>query len=267
MSNNRFLLNKQGNVTDPWEDHNLEVLQGNVTGHTMVSINGHNDDQTTTRITIAPTITTTEIDQSGLHATAITVDVASTSTDDDSGGTGLLTLTLEGLDSNGNAQTETITLDGQSEVTSANTYSAINGFMGLTSGSGNESAGEIWVGNGSFTSGVPATKYFVGERGHNKGLCAYYTVPTGHTLFLRHVTFIVVGTNKEVELTIESSVDSTGDMWIVENEYSSVSGTVVSIPVSTVAGITAGRHIRMRGEAAGASSELTTEMICELVAD
>ena len=94
-------------------DYNLEVLRGNVSGHAMVTIAGHNDDATTTSVVVAPSLTTADIDQSGLHATAITVDVASTDAADDKDSTGLRTLTLEGLDSDGNEQDEVITLEGQ----------------------------------------------------------------------------------------------------------------------------------------------------------
>ena len=248
----------------PQTDYNLEVLRGNITGHVMVSIAGHNDDSTTTRVVVAPTLTTADIDQSGIHASAATVDVASTDANDTSAGTGLRTLTLEGLDSSGNAQTETITLNGQTEVTSANTYTAINGFLGLTAGSNNTSAGDIWVGNGTFTAGVPATKYFVGERNHNHGLSAYYTVPTGKTLFIRGASFSVVGNNKEIEITIETSTDN-GNMWIIEEEISGTSEMAFHVPAQSFHSMTAGSHIRVRAEAAGSGSELTVLLACELI--
>jgi len=246
-------------------DYHVELLLGNIGGRAAVAINGHNDDQTTTQITIAPTLTTDDVDQSGLHSSAITVDVASTDANDTSAGTGLRRLTLEGLDSSGNAQTETITLNGQTEVTSANTYSAINQFRGLLAGSGNTSAGEIWIGNGSFTSGVPATKYFVGERNHNKGLTAYYTVPTSKTLVVTGVIVTVVGSNKEVEITIE--VSTNGTFWTIEDEFSAVSGTAIFAETSTVPKVVAGSHIRIRGDAAGSGTELTATLNCELVDD
>ena len=247
-------------------DYNLEVLRDNVPGHVMVTVAGHNDGAGTTRVVVAPTLTTADIDQSGLHASAITVDVASTNTNDTSAGTGLRTLTIEGLDSAGDIQSETITLNGQTEVTSAKTYSAINGFIGLTAGANNTSAGDIWVGNGDFTSGVPATKYFVGEANHNHGLSAYYTVPTGKTLFIRNMTVTVVGSNKEIEITLETSTDN-GNLWIIEDEISGTSGTNFSYPILSLHSITAGNHIRVRAEAAGSGSELTVLMACELVDD
>lgn len=245
-------------------DYNLEVLRGNVSGHAMVSITGHNDDSTTTRVVVAPTLTTADIDQSGIHASAATVDIASTDANDTSAGTGLRTLTIDGLDSSGNEQTETITLNGQTEVTSANTYTAINGFIGLTAGSGNTSAGDIWIGNGTFTAGVPDTKYFVGEKNHNHGLTAYRTVPTGKTLFVRQMTVTVVGSNKEIEITTETSTDN-GNLWIIEDELSGTSGMSFTFPIMSLHSIEAGNHIRVRAEAAGSGSELTVLLACELI--
>ncbi len=247
-------------------DYNLEVLRGNIIGHEMVSISGHNDDATTTRVVVAPTLTTSDIDQSGIHASASTVKVASTDANDTSAGTGLRTLTLEGLDDVGNEQEEIITLDGQNEVTSSKEYSAINGFIGLTAGSNNTSAGDIWVGNGTFTAGVPDTKYFVSERNHNHGLTAYRTVPASKTLFLRGLTFSVVGTNKEVEITIETSTDN-GNLWIIEDEISGTSGMAFHVPAQSFHEIPARTHIRVRAEAAGSGSELTVVLACELIDD
>jgi len=128
----------------------------------------------------------------------------------------------------------------------------------LTVGSGNTSAGDIWVGNGTFTSGVPATKIFVGEAGHNHGLTAYYTIPTGKTLFAHHIVYMVVGSNKEVELTLETS--SNGDFWIIEQEFAGVSGTVLATPIEGLHSLNAGTHVRMAAEAAGSGSEITVTL-------
>ena len=244
-------------------DYNLDMIHGDIINHQEVSITGHNDVSTTTRVTVSPSLTTADIDQSGLHSTAITVDVASTSAADDKDSTGLLTVLVQGLDSDGNAQSETITLEGQAEQTSVNTYSAINGLRGLTVGSGNTSAGDIWVGNGSFTSGVPATKYFTADTGHNKGLTAYYTIPTGHILFPRKLQMSMVGSNKESDIHLETSAN--GSFWIVENLIGLESGTATQIDLASVPGFTAGTHFRITAESAGATTEITLTLACELI--
>jgi len=244
-------------------DYNLEVLRGNVKGHAMVSINGEIETLTTTRVTIAPTLTTTDINQSGLHATAVTVDVASDDAADDKDSTGLRTLRIFGLDGDGNDQNEVITLEGQAEQTSANLYSAIQGFRGLTTGSGNTSAGNIFIGNGTFASGVPDTIYHTGEAGHNKGLSCYYTVPTGKTIFLRAFSLSMVGSNKEAKIHVETSSD--GIFWITEREIGVESGGLFRGEIISVPGITAGNHLRLTAVAAAMGTELAVVLSGELV--
>jgi len=246
-------------------DYNLEVLRGNISGHSMVSVSGEIETLTTTRITISPALTTTDINQSGLHSSAVTVDVASSSATDDKDSTGLRTLRIFGLDSSGNAQTEIITLEGQAEQTSANTYSAIQGFRGLTTGSGNTSVGDIYVGNGTFTNGVPDTIYFSGEAGHNKGLTCYYTVPTGKSAFLRAFSLSMVGSNKEAKLHVETSSD--GIFWITEREIGLQSGGLFRGDIITVPKITAGNHFRITGIAGGSGTEIAVVIDVELIDD
>lgn len=243
-------------------DFNLEVLRGNVVGHSMVSILGHNDALDSTKTTIGPTLSTTNIDQSALSGT---VDVASTDANDTSAGTGLRTVLLIGLDTSGDAQTETITMNGQTEVTSVNTYSAVNGMRAVTTGSGNMNAGTLWAGNGTFTSGVPATKYFSMDPLFNKALTAYYVVPSGKTLFLRQLTLTVATTNKDVEFFIEQSSD--GSVWLAEAvfglETGNFQGNILAVP-----GLVAGTHIRIEGESSAAGGvECTAILGCQLVDD
>ncbi len=244
-------------------DYNLEVLRGNIIGHEMVSINGHTSTLSTTDVTISPGLITTDIDQSGLHAVAATVDIASTNANDTSVGTGLRTGRLFGLDAEGNNQNEIITLDGQTEVTSAKLYSAIQGFRGLTAGSNNSNEGIIYIGNGTFTAGVPDTIYGTAETGHNKALFAYYTVPTSKELFLRQLTLTMIGSNKEAEVNIETSSD--GIFWITENPFGLESGIDFQGQIKAVPGLTAGNHIRIHGEGGGSGTELTTILGCELI--
>ena len=245
-------------------DYNLNVLRGLVTGHAMVSIVGHDSAIGTTRVTIAPSLAAGNIDQSSLAATAVTVDVASTSANDDVAGTGLLTLQLQGLDSLGAAQTEDITLTGATEVTSANTYSAITGWVGLTTGSGNTNDGVIWVGNGTFTAGVPATKFFSGDAEFNKGLTAYYVVPAGKTLYLRTFTSTIASSTKDVEFFVETSAD--GVLWVNQNALGMESGAVFPAAIVVASpGLVAGTHVRIEASSSAANTIVSATLGCELV--
>ena len=245
-------------------DYNLEVLLGNVPGHAMGSIRGHDSVLDTTRVTLAPTTTTVDINQSTIHATPATVDVASTSTNDDAGGSGLLTVLLIGLDSSGDAQTETITMDGTTAVTSSNTYSAINGLRSISWGATTWNEGDIWVGTGTFTAGVPAVHMFAMGIRQNVGLTAYYTVPNAKRLVIRQLLFAVGTTNKDVEFFIEQSANGTN--WFTEIELPFEPGELTS-DVIGIAALPAGQHIRLEAISSASGTQATGVLGFELVDD
>lgn len=244
------------------QDYNLEVLRGNVPGHVMVSISGHDETLTTTRTTITPTITTANITQSAIAATPAKVKVASTDADDTSAGAGVRTLTLEGLDSSGDAQTETITMNGQTEVESTKLYSAILGWRALTWGATTYNEGTIWVGSGTFTSGVPAVQMFAGEIRENRGNTAYYVVPNGKTLYQRYITINVATTNKDCDFFIETSTN--GLNWFTQPNYgmepSEFQGKIIATP-----GLPAGSHLRVEGISSASGTDVIVILDCELI--
>lgn len=77
-------------------------------------------------------------------------------------------------------QTELITLNGQTPVTTANSYLRINGMSALTG----TVADSIYLGTGAVTSGVPATVYARIINGNNRTESGIYTVPADHELYL-----------------------------------------------------------------------------------
>jgi len=242
----------------------VAVRLGLINGADVVSVSGFLDTLTTTRVVVSPGITTEQIDQSGIHTTPATVDVASTDANDTSAGTGLRTLTLTGLDADGVLQEETITLSGQTEVTSVNTYSAINGLRGLTGGSNAKNAGTIWCGNGTFTSGVPATKYFSANVGANHGATAYYTVPAKTDLLLKAFTCTIGLAGADVDVTIEFSDD--GIFWIVEQEFAlRVGYAFTAAPEIDTHKVNAGEHIRITAISDAALTEVTIILGCLIV--
>ena len=245
-------------------DYNLDVLRGLIAGHSMVLIEGHDEALTTTRTTVTPTATTTNIDQSGLDTTPATVDVASTSANDTSAGSGVRTVTLSGLDSSGVAQSEIITLNGQTEVTSANTYSAVLGLRSVTWGATTWNEGTLWAGNGTFTSGVPATKYFAMGIRQNKGLTAYYVVPAGKTLYVRDATLMISTTNKDVDFFLEQS--SNGINWFTEIVFGVEPGDFQD-EIRALPGIIAGQHIRIEAKSSASGTDATVILEGELVDD
>lgn len=245
-------------------EYNLDVLRGKVPGHTMIAINGHDQALDNTRTTIAPSLTTSNIDQSAIFATPAVVGVASTdNTADAAAGTGALTVRVFGLDASGDAQTNDVTLTGQTAANTADTFSAINGFRVLTTGSSNSNTGTLWIGTGTFTAGVPAVKLFSMDPLSNKGLTAYYVVPNGKTLYLRQFIMTVATANKDVDFYIEQSSD--GSFWYTEGVFGMESGEFTT-NVITIPGLAAGTHVRIEAVSSSPGGvDVTSILGCELV--
>lgn len=251
----------------PGSDYNIQVRLGNVPGFAAVAIQGHNEDLTTNKITLAPGLTTEILTQSDLDTTAATVQVASTSANDvNTTGTGLRTLAIIGLDAAGAAQTETVTtLNGQTAVATTATFSAVYGIRGLTAGTTGSNEGVIWVGNGTFAAGVPPTPYISTDIGFNKSLTGYYVVPAAKTFYGIQFIASLAAANKDVELFIETSAD--GVFWVTEAVFGVVQGDNIYGPILAMTGLVAGTHIRIQAEASAAGSDITVILDGYLVDD
>jgi len=249
-------------------DYNLEVLRGNVPGHSMVNIRGHDD----TVPNGGPFGLSPEFggggfsfDQSAISATPAVVEVASTDdTNDNSGGTGALTVRITGLDDNGDAQTNDVTMDGQTEVATADTFSAVFQITVLTTGSNNANTGIIYVGTGTFTAGVPAVRMLSMDIGFNVSLSAYYVVPTGKTFFLRQFIFTIQTSNKDAAITIETSTD--GLQWSRQIEFG-LEGGSNHFPIIALPGFVAGTHLQLQALGSASSTAVTGILAGELVDD
>jgi hypothetical protein len=126
--------------------------------------------------------------EGGLYAyppSATTMTVSSSDANDTSAGTGARTIQISGLDGDYNEISETIILNGQTPVTTTNSFLRVNRGIVLTAGSGGVNAGIIYVGTGTVTSGVPANKYTtINGDGTNQTLQAFWTVPAGYTAYV-----------------------------------------------------------------------------------
>ena len=156
------------------------ATNGLVAGLTYINKFGYSSAITSTAAEIVSTLGG---DQSYI-STPSALKVSSASTADTSAGTGAQTITIEGLDSNGDIATEDITMDGQSAVATTTSFSAVFRGYVTSAGSGETNAGIIYVGDGTGTNGVPATKYLAIPAGEAQSLTTYYKVPSGKTAFL-----------------------------------------------------------------------------------
>ena len=125
--------------------------------------------------------------QGGLYSyppSASTMTVSGSDVNDTSAGTGARTVQIFGLDASYNEASETIILDGQTAVTTTNSYIRMNRAVVLTAGSGADNAGVIYVGTGTVTSGVPANIFTTIIIGANQTLQAFWTVPANYTAYI-----------------------------------------------------------------------------------
>ena len=113
---------------------------------------------------------------------ARTHDLVSTSANDAAAGTGMRTVEIQGLDANWDLQSETVTLNGTTNVATANTYTRIFRMYGATWGTGLENAGVITA-----TAQTDATVTAAINTGDNQTLMAIYTVPRNHTAYIAQV--------------------------------------------------------------------------------
>jgi hypothetical protein len=129
--------------------------------------------------------------------TPSTVYVASTSANDNVSGTGMRVAVLSGLDEFYNITQDIVNLNGQTPVETNVTFSRVFEIIGIAFGSNvssvtgkSLSVGDIYVGTGTFTAGVPANP-IVGidvseeEVGSRIGI---FTVPNGYLALFRSIT-------------------------------------------------------------------------------
>lgn len=167
-----------------YEPFELQVSRGQIQGHRNVTVFGFNPDVDNTQVSVwpLPSLIT-------FPASAIRMTVSSTSANDTSNGTGARTIVVQGLDADYNEVTETVTLSGQTPVTMTAFLLRVNYAYVATAGSGNGAAGDIYVGTGTVTAGVPATTYDIIKFDYNVTTTGSYTIPAGYTGYVSQGLF------------------------------------------------------------------------------
>lgn len=161
------------------EPFELQVARGQIQGHSIVTVSGYNSD-----VDSAAYEMITPIGNLSYPAAALQMTVSSSSANDTSAGTGARTVLIAGLDANYNMISESVTLDGQTAVTTTNSFLRINNMLVATTGTGLSNAGTIYIGSGTVTSGVPTTVYNVIAIGFDTATSSQYTVPANYTGYL-----------------------------------------------------------------------------------
>lgn len=131
----------------------------------------------------------------GFPSAAETVNVVSSSGSDTSAGVGARTVVLYGLDSDYNAISETITLNGTSNVLSSNSYLRLQRAIVVTAGTSEVNVGTLTMTQSS-SSAVMATI----SAGYGQTQIAAFTVPAGKTAYVVQysATLQDSGTNRGV---------------------------------------------------------------------
>ncbi len=161
-------------VVRPSSDFLNDVSLGLVSGYSAMPVFGRNPD-------IDTGSTPEDIwNGGGLYTGqpttgADTLDVSSNSAADTAAGTGARTALLTGLDASGAPQTETISFNGTTAVTTSSSWLRMADLDVLTAGTGGENAGVITV----KATATPADVFAVIPIGANHTLIAARTVPAG----------------------------------------------------------------------------------------
>ncbi len=154
----------------------IDIKEGSVDGLAMVQKFGINADVDSAA---EEDIWSAGGSYTGFLAAASTLELVSDDANDASVGTGARTVTIWGLDSNFDEQSETVTLNGTTAVSTANDYIRLFRMKVITVGSGGTAAGTITarvVSAGATLAEIPV--------GYNQTEMAVYTVPAGKTGYI-----------------------------------------------------------------------------------
>tara|TARA_R110000782_G_scaffold36118_1_gene86140 strand:- start:852 stop:2063 length:1212 start_codon:yes stop_codon:yes gene_type:complete len=120
---------------------------------------------------------------------AVTMFVSSTSANDSGTGIGARTILIQGLDEDYNEIEETITLNGQTQVTTQLSYLRVYRAFVTLAGSNEGTSGVIYIGSSGATGGVPNSAVYASISIGNQTQIAAYTVPAGYTLYIDEINF------------------------------------------------------------------------------
>ena len=131
-------------------DYLYDVAEGNVANHESLVIRGVLSNVPTAETMIADGIIT----PTTRWITAQQLKVKSSSTADTSAGTGARSVYLYGVDTNGAALNELVTLNGTTAVTTTGSFVTVNYAVVATAGTGGVNAGNITINNNADTNAV-----------------------------------------------------------------------------------------------------------------
>ena len=245
-------------LTEPFE---FQVGRGQITGHSVIHVFGFNPDVDTNEETVWP------IDGLLGHPASPTImTISSSSTDDAAAGTGARTVFIEGVNGTGGLATETVILNGQTEVNTVNTYDAIERMVVLTAGSGGKNAGIIYAGTGTVTAGVPAVPYSAMGAGENTSLVGHWTCPAGYTGYVVYGKFTVGPTSGNHYVIGRLKLRNSAGIVLTAAKTTIQQGEV-SYPFDYPIKLTAGECITATAQGSGTNATVSSYFQIVLVRD
>ncbi len=179
-----------------------------------------------------------------------TVIVTSSSDDDAAAGTGARTARLTGLDGNYDVQTEDVTLNGTTGVTTTKTWRRLSRVAVLTAGSNGSNVGTLTVKHTTTTANVFATV----TAGQNQTGIACWTVPAGYTAYIRRIYAAGARANGSVVADIQLRIRETGGVFLASRLFTVGNNLTVNIEYNYGIRLPEKTDVKMRVESASASN-------------
>ena len=259
-----FLTTDEGVLTT--DRSGVEVVRGNVPGTTFINKFGRNSAITTGS---APE----DIWEGGdiytgmpLHsAAAETVTIVSDDANDTSAGTGARTVTIIGLDGSWNQVTETLTMNGTTQVTSSNSYKRLNRAFVATAGTSEHNEGILTIAHSTTTANVFAA--MPAEAGQTQ-ICAY-TIPDSVTGYLRAMRIFMGRSNGSAgSAQVALMTREEGGAWRKRRIYEITDSIGVATEYVFPTPLTGRTDIKIQVESVSDSTTIVTgDLAIELVDD
>ncbi len=245
----------QGGLLDFW----VEVGLGRIPGYSTFIIRGHNPDLDTG---VEEDVWEGGGDLSYL-TTAEKMNVSSSSADDAVAGTGLRALLLSGVGDAGEALSETIIMNGTSDVLSVQSYLRINQLLGLGVGSAGWNVGTITA-----VADTAASNQCQMAATESISQNSHYTVALRQKFLLVQVELNCANNvARDIDFKGMARIGGAGMAWIQLFDKALDTGVTDEIDVLLPFGFAAPERtdIRFRAVSTGNNSEVRTRMYALVV--
>jgi hypothetical protein len=201
-------------VQGAYEPFELQVSRGQIMGHRSFCNFGYNS--------VVGTSYETVWIEGGTYtfpAAASVLKVSSSSATDDKDSTGAHTVLIEGVNGSYEPVSEIVTLEGQTQVDTVNSYLRVNKMIVLTAGTGGTSVGVIYAGTGSAGGGLPTAIFNRTGVNSNESESAFYTVPAGYTAYINAWTMSSANSTAETSTQFVLRIRPSGGVFGIKALY------------------------------------------------